>query len=142
MSRSLQTTTGALLAGAALALGAERTRYDRAFYEPSGEVVTPHVVWQKPMAGGPLRVLFITHRNAMREVIELAQRLDLDYRVFACESPAKFGETGQGVDASWRLVRGNSAEELAERLRQDLAAEVDVIVLGNVKWDELPIDCR
>jgi hypothetical protein len=133
---------GFLLAGLALVSAAERTRYDRTFYEPSEAVVTPHLVWQKPMAGGKLRVLFITHRNAMREAIELAQRFDLDYRVFACESPTKFGETGMGVDAAWRLVRGNSAEELAEQLRRDLATAVDVIVLGNVKWDELPLDCR
>ena len=121
---------------------AERTRYDQTFYEPSAEVLTPHIAWQVPMDGGRLRVLFLTHRNAMREVIELAQRLDLDFRVFACESPTKFGETGLGVDASWRLVRGNSAEELAERLRRDLAETYEVIVLGNVKWDELPLDCR
>ena len=144
MKRTLQgyLGMGVLLAGTVLVSAAERTRYDRAFYEPSEEVVTPHQVWQKPMHGGKLRVLFITHRNAMREVIELAQRFDLDYRVFACESPAKFGETGLGVDASWRLVRGNSAEELGERLRRDLEPEVEVIVMGNVKWDELPLDCR
>ncbi len=133
---------GLWLTLAALVSAGERTRYDPAFYEPSEAVVTPHIVWQKPLAGGPVRVLFLTHRNAMREVVELAQRLALDYRVFACESPSKFGETGLGVDASWRLVRGNSAEELAERLRKDLETRYDVIVAGNVKWDSLPIECR
>lgn len=137
-----RTVLGTLMLAALAGTAAERTWYDPTFYEPSAEVVTPHIAWQKPTAGARPRVLFITHRNAMREVIEIAQRFAMDYRVFACESPQKFGETGLGVDASWRLVRGNSAEELAERLRQVLTAEVDVIVLGNIKWDELPIDCR
>jgi len=137
-----RTVLGALMLAALAGTAAERTWYDPTFYEPSAEVVTPHIAWQKPGAGPRPRVLFLTHRNAMREVIEIAQRFDMDYRVFACESSQKFGETGLGVDASWRLVRGNSADELAERLRQMLAPEVDVIVLGNIKWDELPIDCR
>ena len=120
----------------------ERPLYDDRFFEPVAEVVTPHITWAKPYERGAPKVLFLTHRNAMREVIELAQRVSLDYKVFAVESPTKFGETGLGVDSSWKLIRGNSAEELAERLRRDLSPSYDVIVVGDVKWDELPIDCR
>jgi len=120
----------------------QRPFYDPGFFEPGESVATPHIAWAKPYYRGAPKVLFLTHRNAMREVIELAQRLSMDYKVFACESPGKFGETGQGVDASWRLIRGNSAEELADRLRADLQRDYDVIVVGNIKWDELPLDCR
>jgi len=131
-----------LLALAGALAAPERPLYDSGFFEPGEGVVTPHIRWAKPYAGGAPRVLFITHRNAMREVIELAQRLSMEYRVFATDGPDRFGETGIGVDASWRLIRGNSAEELAERLRGDLQRAYDVIVIGNVKWDELPLDCR
>jgi len=140
-------TALALLVVCALArevLAAERARplYDKTFFEPAEAVVTPHLKWAKPYYRGPVRALFITHRKAMREVIELAQRMSLDYKVFAAESPTKFGETGKGVDAAWKLIRGNSAEELADSLRRDLAQRWDVIVIGNFKWDELPMDCR
>ncbi len=134
---------GALLSAATTCPGASaRTHYDRAFYTPSEEVVTPHIPWAKPYAKGPVKALFIIHRQNQREVIELAQRLQMDYTVFCAETPDKFGETGEGVDASWRLVEGNSAEELTAQLRKLLATDYDVIVVGNVKWDAFPIDCR
>jgi len=120
----------------------KRTPYDKRFFEPTEEVVTPHIPWAKPYARGPVRVLYITHRTAMREAVEIAQRLSMKYKVFATEAPNKLGETGKGTDRWWRLIQGNSAEELAERLRRDLQPDYDVIVIANVFWDRLPIDCR
>ncbi len=120
----------------------ERPLYDRVFFEPCEDVVTRHIAWAKPYYREAPKVLFITHRNALREVVEISQRLSMEYRAFAAEKPGQFGETGEGVDASWRLIRGNSAEELADSLRTRLAEDYDVIVLGNLKWDVLPIDCR
>ncbi len=125
----------------ALAAPKERPLYDDRFFEPVAEVVSPHIPWATPYVTPP-KVLFLTHRNAMREVIELAQRLSMDYDVFAQEAPGKFGETGEGVDSSWKLIRGNSAEELAVALRQKLAKPHDVIVIGGLDWDKLPLDCR
>ena len=60
----------------ASARAGEKPLYDQTFFEPCAEVVTPHIPWFKPLQGRKPKVLFITHRNAMREVIELAQRLD------------------------------------------------------------------
>lgn len=120
----------------------QRTLYDDRFFEPTEEVQTPHIRWATPYYSGPVRTLFITHRNAMREIVEIAQRLEMNYKVFAVESTTMFGETGLGIDRSWRLVHGNSSEELAERLRGDLKADYDLIVIGNVNWDLLPLDCR
>ncbi|MEN6641562.1 MAG: beta-galactosidase [Armatimonadia bacterium] len=141
MRRVIAIAALVLVVGAAMAAERERPLYDERFFVPVAEVVTPHIAWAKPYYAPP-KVLFITHRNAMREVIELAQRVEMDYRVFAMDGPGAFGETGIGVDASWRLVRGNSYEELAERLRGDLARDYDVIVLGAINWDALPLDCR
>ncbi|MEW6357776.1 MAG: beta-galactosidase [Planctomycetota bacterium] len=125
-----------------LAVEKKRPEYHKKFFEPSEDVVTPHIPWATPYAQGKVRALFITHRNAMREVIEIAQRLSMAYKVFAMESPNKFGETGLGVDASWKLIQGNSAEELADRLRGDLKSTYDVIVLAGIQWDILPLDCQ
>lgn len=141
MRRLLLACSVLLTLAAAARAAAERPLYDDRFFVPVEEVVTPHIPWAKPYATPP-KVLFITHREAMREVVELAQRLGMDYDVFAMQGPRKFGETGLGVDASWRLIRGNSAEEMTERLLKLLANRYDVIVCGNIKYDELPIACR
>ena len=61
---------------------------------------------------------------------------------FAAESAKMLGETGVGVDKSWRLIKGNSHEELAEQLRKDLKADYDVIVLAGINWDIIPLDCQ
>lgn len=131
-----------LLAAVSLASAApQRPLYDDRFFVPVEEVVTPHIAWAKPYATPP-KVLFITYREGMREVIELAERLEMDYKVFACQNAGKFGETGIGVDASWRLIRGNSAEEMTATLMDLLKTKYDVIVCGNIQWDALPIECR
>ena len=119
----------------------QRPLYDDRFFVPVADVVTPHIAWAKPYAAPP-KVLFITYREGMREVIELAERLDMDYKVFACQSSGKFGETGIGVDSSWKLIRGNSAEEMTANLMDLLKTKYDVIVCGNIQWDALPLECR
>jgi hypothetical protein len=119
-----------------------RPVYDRAFFEPSGKVVTPHIAWAKPLAGGPLKVLFITHRNAMREVIEIAQRLQIQATVFAAEKPDQFGETGAGIDNYWKAIKGNSEQELTADLMAKLQRDYDVIVVANFQWKLLPIEAR
>ena len=51
-------------------------------FDVSAAVVTPHSSpWAKPLPGKRLRVLFIVPRWNARQVVEVAQRLDMDYRV-------------------------------------------------------------
>lgn len=47
----------------------------------SEEVVTPHTAWMKPWAGGRPKVFFLVDLRQAREVVELAQRMDIDHRV-------------------------------------------------------------
>jgi len=49
------------------------------YEEMTGEVVTPHVKWAKPYAGGKTRVLVLAPRWRQRETVELAQRFDIEY---------------------------------------------------------------
>ncbi len=119
-----------------------RTVYDSTFFEPTEAVVTPHIPWAKPYAKGPVRVLFITHRNAMREVVELAERMPLQYTVFATEKPDQFAETGVGIDNSWKAIYGNNEAEMTADLLKKLQGDYDVIVFGNVNWNILPIEAR
>ena len=45
----------------------------------STEVVTPHSKWAKPLAGGPVSALFVPGIPYGRDVIEIAQRFDVDF---------------------------------------------------------------
>lgn len=55
----------------------------RPMLEPVDEpLVTPHIPWANPRAGGPLSVLFLLgNDHNIREAAELAQRLEMDYDV-------------------------------------------------------------
>lgn len=87
--------------------------------------VTPHVRWGKPLPGGPVRALFIIHvtdpgTNA-REVIELAQRFDLQADMVFEKDGSLYGDQGG-----------------EQRLAELLGKKYGVFVLGNVKLDLLP----
>jgi len=143
MKRNALLASGCFLALGVLAAAAgnELYEYHKKFFEPSEDVVTPHVAWAKPYVRGPVRVLFITHRNAMREVVEIAQRLSLDYTVFATESPKMLGLTGK--DKWWKLaMKGVTSEDVAAKLREKLKPDYDAIVIAGVNWDVIPMDCQ
>jgi len=57
--------------------------FDPKTISPSTELVTPSVKWLTSSAEAPLKVLFIVANIRMREVVELAQRMDLNYQVAA-----------------------------------------------------------
>ena len=48
--------------------------------ELSGELMTPHTPWLRPYAGGRTKALFLLDIRQQREIVELAQRMDLDAR--------------------------------------------------------------
>ena len=48
-------------------------------WQPSMEIERPHFDLASPLAGGPVKALFILPHKRTREVIELANRMDLDY---------------------------------------------------------------
>ncbi|MFH0963753.1 MAG: beta-galactosidase trimerization domain-containing protein [Planctomycetota bacterium] len=110
----------------------------RKWLEPTDEYVTPHIKWMKPAAAGPLKVLFITYRVGMREIVEICQRFDIKREVFAIERPEVFaGETGTG-EYDFGPFPGTRPEDQVTRLREKLKGEYDVIVIGNIPWEVLP----
>jgi len=87
------------------------------YFKPSDECVTPHTRWAKPLAGGPLRVLFLTPYFTQRDVVELSQRLSLDARVVSF------------LTSRWDLPERPSTDEYLELVRRELAGELDAIVI-------------
>ena len=109
--------------------------------EPTDEVLSPHIAWRNPAHGGPLRVLFITYRTGMREIIEVSQRFDIARDVFAIERSHRFAG-GKGVEGGKyqheEVFTGTLPHEQEARLREKLDRDYDVIVIGDIQWDVLP----
>jgi len=112
------------------------------YFEPTREIVTPHIAWANPHARGPIRTLFIVQRFRMREVVEIAQRLELDYTVYAVnreKGGGRFFYNEEANTSTWgNVIKGSSRDEETARLRRALKTRYDLFVLGSLDWRELP----
>ncbi|MCD6361648.1 MAG: beta-galactosidase [Armatimonadetes bacterium] len=96
---------------------------------PSEEIVTPHVEWAKPLAGGPIKALILCDWMVGREVIELAERLDMDYTAPTIGIPRYLGYTS-GMFGTARTI-----EQVMDDLRKYLQQDWDVILIGGLRGD-------
>ena len=71
----------------ALAQRAAERRRPTPYDEMTGQIVTPHVKWARPLVGGPVRTLVVGKRWDQRETVELAQRLEMDYQTVSFSGP-------------------------------------------------------
>ena len=96
------------------------------------DVVTPHIPWAVPYAQGPVKVLAIPKH---REIVELAQRLSLDYTTW---SKFEAGDAGAGGYAGLNdLYHGPYARGLTAsyaELTTKLATDHDCILIGPQRW--------
>ncbi|HUU29497.1 MAG TPA: beta-galactosidase [archaeon] len=112
----------------------------------SREIVTPHEPLAKPLSGGSIRCLFVPDVENGRAVIELAQRLDLDYQAVTLGSAFATNIWGFG---DFYDMRGRTFQEyptavyslaytyLADALLN--GPHYDVIVIpGTRPWGEYP----
>lgn len=138
--------TGAILFFASVCLGAVEgfqpdqpgeIRHPDAL-QPTPTVVTDHTRWACDNTGGTTKVLFIAPRGVLREVIELAQRMDLDYRVVALDRDTALSATADGAA---RLIWGSRRKpEVVADLTEALRQNYDVIVIGHVVPEVLPAE--
>ena len=102
-------------------------------------LATPHYSYAKPLAGGPIKALFITPRAvASREVVELAQRFSIDFEVVTTQSPSLLASS----DKYNAEVLGTNPEEKEAELLRKLRTRYDVIVFANFTFDVLPINIK
>jgi len=105
-------------------------------FVPSTEFVTPYIPYAKPYAFGTTRALFIVWAPTARHVVELYQRMDL-----------QFSYVGVGPhNLLWRASSTNPAgplkDDILARARALLKMSHDVIVLGRVRWSDCSEDMR
>lgn len=126
----------ALLVSLALALFQGCATASTAFdSEITAEARGPRVVWAKPLADGPVQVLFVAPRFTLGDVVELDARLDMRY-----ETVALWDAQNPGYDPAAMLnpPEGGSREEVLARLHEVLQERWDVIVLANFDTATLP----
>ena len=98
---------------------------ERQEYSPSMTVKTPAFAFMKPWARAePLKVFFMTPTNYDREIIELAQRMDLDYRTTFCHS---------------RELKQDVCENYVKLMRE---AEPECIVMSAIFWRHMTPQLR
>jgi len=118
---------------------AQRKEYERQWHEVTLNFETPHTRWARPLHGGRIRALFIAPRPCLRDVAELAQRLDLDFDVL----PAYMsGSLGWITEVGHTHILGFSPEDRKRQLAQKLAEPWDVIAVGNIEWKILPLEAQ
>ena len=119
---------------------ARPTPYD----EMTTQVATPHVLWAKPLAGGPLRVLLVGPRWRQRETVELAQRLEMQYDTFSFSDFDRVTDPELYLYGSYELYgypRKTASTVLAD-LRHKLEARRDCLILSGFLSTLLPEDLR
>lgn len=75
----------------------------------SDEIVTPHVNFGKPTAGRKPRVLFISGTETTRQIVELAQRVDIDWAnvtIVADQQlhPAQYPDLKRKLAQKWDVI--------------------------------------
>jgi hypothetical protein len=117
---------------------------DQPYDRLPGTLQTSHVPWARPLAGGKLAVLFVCPYNNSREVVELAQRLDVNATVIMSAGHTGWSEGYfEGTNAT--PLQGVEAKSVLEKLsRQRLALEnhYDAIVIGKLSWQVIPAGVR
>ena len=106
-------------------------------FDVSAAVVTPHSSpWARPLPGKRLRVLFIVPRWNARQVVEVAQRLDMDYRVLMTGTAAALSEGGD--ERQYLDFPAERPRDLIDRLERHLYRPYDLIAIGRFAPTALP----
>lgn len=107
----------------------ESGRYNGDYlHKVTTDFVTPHLDWGKPLAGGPIDALFITNRAwGAREVVELAQRLELKFDTLVGVDFSKLT-----ADSAYESrVQGTSLYEKNREVDEKLERPYPVFVMAN-----------
>ncbi len=91
-------------------------------YRPGEFPESPHIEWAKPLAGGPVRAIMLCFSGDMREVCEVAERVDLDYEPVQHFSFYRDTELGQLMQ---------------EQIEKTLP-EAEVMVVAGFRWAGMP----
>lgn len=101
-------------------------------------VPTPHVAWGKPSPGTPIRAFVVPSVSEGRTLVELAERMDLDFATVMIDEAWDVNTWTVGTDQNYESRNYKLAYKYLE---EDLAKPTpyDVIVLPGLHgWNRLP----
>ena len=99
-------------------------------HDLSFEIETPHEKWAKPLPGGPIRAFILIDVGEQREIVELAQRLDLEVETVKIRSALQRADYRYRGDRSIASL-ADAQERILEIL---LKRKFDVFVIGGMNW--------
>ena len=115
----------------------------------SMEVVTPHIPWARPLKGGPIKVFAIADVADGRGIVELAQRLELDFKATTIGSSPGINKWGFGDFYEQRSGGGEFWEHAYSLVHAYLADDLihgphyDVILWPAIRpWESYPEEVR
>jgi len=82
----------------------------------------PHIKWATPRADGPIKSILMAYSGDMREAVEVAQRLDLDY------TPVQH----------FSYYRSTALGDLMQEQIIDALPECEVMIVGGYRWEATP----
>ncbi|MCM8804075.1 MAG: beta-galactosidase [Candidatus Omnitrophica bacterium] len=100
--------------------------------------VTDHLNWAKPYSAGKIKVLFLVPRHGAREVIEIWQRLDIDFEAFILFYTGLIAHD----NVYEATIEGTSTYEKKQELLSKLEKDYDVIIFGHVNFEALPPEAQ
>lgn len=105
--------------------------------KPSEEIETPHVKWAKPYYKGKVKAFILTAFPNQREIVELAQRLDLDFETSIVEN-----YWGAGLNFFTPHGHKLSIPYIYQDIQKKLDVHYDVILIAGIKWSFFPAAVR
>ncbi len=122
--------------GAAAAEIPNERRFPEKFLKLSTELVTPHVAWAKPLAGGPIKALVIGARWTQRETVELMERLDVQCTLMLTQNAEDLYTKGR----FWghELIAVTHQDAVLRDFKEKLKGNYDVIILGQAPVKDFP----
>ena len=82
----------------------------------------PHIRWATPRADGPIKSILMAYSGDMRDAVEVAQRLDLDY------TPVQH----------FSYYRSNALGDLMQEQIAEALPECEVMIVGGFRWEATP----
>ena len=82
----------------------------------------PHIRWATPRADGPIKSILMAYSGDMREAVEVAQRLDLDY------TPVQH----------FSYYRSTALGDLMQEQIIEALPECEVMIVGGYRWEATP----
>lgn len=101
------------------------------FTQLTSQVVTPHIPWGRPWAQGAIKVLAMPRH---REIVELAQRLSLDYSAWSKFESSDRTPGSEVMDRIYYNPPERSLSASLLELKRLLTRPLDVILIGSTNW--------